>query len=113
MPEQGPGFYANVAGIKGIAAQLTDAAHAMHQKTTEMRGAMFDSAAQPGSTVGPGVVFGAMTAGGSQLGQKFDDLIAEVAGYGYALGDTMAAAAEQLHRTGDIYAKTDQEIAGN
>ncbi|HEX5115259.1 MAG TPA: hypothetical protein VFW65_08680 [Pseudonocardiaceae bacterium] len=113
MSEQGPGFYANVAGIKGIAAQLTDAADAMHRRTTEMRDAMFGAATEPGTTSGPTVVFGSLTAGGAQLGGKFDDLIAEVAGYGYALGDTMSAAAEQLHRTGDIYAKTDQEIAGH
>jgi hypothetical protein len=109
----GPGFYANATGIKGVATQLTDAADAMHRRSTEMRDAMFDPATQPGTTAGPALVFGTMTAGGVQLGQKFDDLVGEVAGYGSALGDTMSGAADQLHRTGDIYAMTEQEIAGD
>jgi hypothetical protein len=84
----------------------------MHDRTTEMRALMFDGATEPGATAGPVLVFGGMTSGGATLGQKFDDLIAEVALYGETLGKTMSAAAGQLRKTGDIYARTDAEIAG-
>ncbi|MEV6622302.1 hypothetical protein AB0M83_17710 [Amycolatopsis sp. NPDC051106] len=112
-PERGPGFFADTGGIKGIAAQLEDAASDMRARTAEMRDVMFGGTTEPGATTGPALVFGGTTAGGATLGRKFDDLIAEVASYGQALGETMSAAAGQLRTTGDIYARTEHEISGN
>jgi hypothetical protein len=111
--EAGPGFYANPDGIKDTAKRLDEASKDMHRYSVEMRKAMFGTQTEPGTTSGPVTVFGAMTPWAVNLGQKFNDLIDEVAGYGYVLGDTMSEAAEQLRKTGDIYAKTDSEISGN
>ncbi|GAA4661198.1 hypothetical protein [Amycolatopsis dongchuanensis] len=110
----GPGFYADPEGIKGIAKRLSDAAEAMRANADEMvLDCMFGTANEAGTTSGPCSVFGARTPGGARLGQKFDDLIGELASYGRALAGSMSTAADQLSRTGDIYVQTDSDVSGN
>jgi hypothetical protein len=112
--EQGPGFYADPEGIKGIAKRLSDAAEAMRVNADEMvTGEMFGTETEPGKTSGPVSVFGTYTPGGAQLGQKFNDLIGELASYGRALGDSMSTAADQVSKTGDIYVQTDADVSGS
>ncbi|TNC29097.1 hypothetical protein [Amycolatopsis alkalitolerans] len=108
MNEPGPGYQVNPDAVHRIANDLTDAAAQMHRITNEMHTAMFPSTTRLDS---PTTVFGNQTPGGPYLGQRLNDLVWALANYGYSLGTTMSDAAGQLHKAGDIYARTDNEVA--